>query len=198
MPCRPPTAPVCLIVCRSLCSLLVCGNPQHGHPWVSALLNNGDKAYDHDEDGKSVTVRYPALSAPPPPPAARRGCRAATRSCKRGEPAARRPYYCCALPASRPGDAPPSHPRPTCAQTGGCQSFFRNLDHDTYARVIYYHGLSVRASDPPPAPLYSELLRSSCDEGAVRAAAPLEHARAAATRCFAGAAGHCEGVAARC
>jgi len=58
----------------------------HGHPWVSALLNNGDKAYDHDEDGKSVT-------------------------------------------------------------TGGCQSFFRNLDHDTYARVIYYHGLSTLKVD---------------------------------------------------
>lgn len=30
----------------------------HGHPWVSALVNDGSKVYNHDEDGKQVTVRY--------------------------------------------------------------------------------------------------------------------------------------------
>lgn len=25
----------------------------HGHPWISAILNDGTKEYDHDEDGKS-------------------------------------------------------------------------------------------------------------------------------------------------
>eukprot|EP00039_Didymoeca_costata_P025366 m.13078 g.13078 ORF g.13078 m.13078 type:complete len:343 (-) comp4787_c0_seq1:71-1099(-) len=28
----------------------------HGHPWISALLNDGSKVYDHDEDGKSHTT----------------------------------------------------------------------------------------------------------------------------------------------
>lgn len=28
----------------------------HGHPWVSAILNDGSKVYDHDEDGKSHTT----------------------------------------------------------------------------------------------------------------------------------------------
>lgn len=27
----------------------------HGHPWVSAIINDGTKVYDHDEDGKSHT-----------------------------------------------------------------------------------------------------------------------------------------------
>ena len=64
----------------------------HGHPWVSAMINDGNKVYDHDEDGKSVT-------------------------------------------------------------SGGCQSFFRNLDNPTFARVIYrakYQTLTVEMNIKVP------------------------------------------------
>ena len=34
---------------------IVLSSNQHGHPWVTAILNDGTKVYDHDEDGKAHT-----------------------------------------------------------------------------------------------------------------------------------------------